>query len=98
MDTKMIQKIRDYLSTQPIIKAWLFGSFARGEETESSDVDILVVFDSSVEISLIGYIRIQYELEDLLGRKVDLVEDGRLLPFASAGADKDKMLIYERAS
>ncbi|MFS6555242.1 nucleotidyltransferase domain-containing protein, partial [Parabacteroides distasonis] len=41
----MIEKIRQYLSTQPVKKAWLFGSFSRGEESETSDVDILVEFD-----------------------------------------------------
>ena len=40
----MNQKIADYFKTQPIVRAWLFGSFARGEETPISDVDILVQF------------------------------------------------------
>lgn len=34
--------IAEYFKTQPVLKAWLFGSFARGEETPDSDVDILV--------------------------------------------------------
>ena len=41
-------------------------------------------------MSLIGYIRIQYELENIFGRKVDLVEDGSLLPFAVESANRDK--------
>ena len=45
MNTEMIETIRNYFSTQPVLKAWLFGSFARGEETPDSDVDILVLFD-----------------------------------------------------
>ena len=45
MRTEMLDTIREYFKTQPVLKAWLFGSFARGEETEDSDVDILVVFD-----------------------------------------------------
>ena len=46
MSTQMMnQKIADYFKTQPIERAWLFGSFARGEETPISDVDILVQFD-----------------------------------------------------
>jgi predicted nucleotidyltransferase len=36
----MNQKIADYFKTQPIERAWLFGSFARGEETPISDVDM----------------------------------------------------------
>jgi hypothetical protein len=42
MSTEMLETIREYFKTQPVLKAWLFGSFARGEETEDSDVDILV--------------------------------------------------------
>ncbi|MBP3286438.1 MAG: nucleotidyltransferase domain-containing protein [Prevotella sp.] len=37
----MTEKIAEYFKTQPVLKAWLFGSFARGEETPESDVDIL---------------------------------------------------------
>ena len=77
-------------------RAWLFGSFARGEEREDSDVDILVDFDDSV--SLLGHVRIMYGLEDQLGRKVDLVTNGTLLPFAEKTANQDKKLIYERAN
>ena len=98
MDARVIQKVREYLSTQPVLKAWVFGSFSRGEQTPSSDVDIIVVFDEKAEVSLIGYIRILYELENIFGRKVDLVEDGSLLPFAVESANRDRKLIYERAS
>lgn len=95
----MTKLIADYFKTQPVLKAWLFGSYARGEETPQSDVDILVVFDNrNGNISLLKHIAIAYGLEDLLGKKVDLITDGTLLPFAKSSADNDKILIYERAS
>ena len=54
MSTEAItKKIADYFKTQPVVKAWLFGSFARGEETSDSDVDILVEYDSNARISLL---------------------------------------------
>ena len=37
----MKQTLSDYFKTQPVLKAWLFGSFARDEETPLSDVDII---------------------------------------------------------
>ena len=43
----MTRVIAEYFKTQPVLKAWLFGSFARCEETENSDVDILFVPDRS---------------------------------------------------
>lgn len=55
-----------------VTRAGLFGSCARGEDTEISDVDILVEFGDN--LSLIDYMRIELNLEDILNRKVDLVE------------------------
>ena len=93
----MTQTIADYFKTQPVLKAWLFGSFARGEETPESDVDILVQFDHGQPIGLLRYAGMWREIEELIGRKVDLVEDGTLMPFAVESANRDKQLIYERA-
>ena len=100
MNNQLINVIRAYFATQPILKAWLFGSYARGEQTPDSDVDILVVFDeeNGRKVSLLRHIGIALGLEDLLGKKVDLITEGTLLPFAKETADKDKVLIYERAS
>ena len=93
----MIPKIQEFFRAQPIKKAWLFGSCSRGEETAESDVDILVEYDrQNVRISLMKMAGMMLELEDLLHRKVDMVELGRLLPFAQETANHDKFLIYER--
>ena len=94
----MTQMIADYFKTQPVQKAWLFGSFARGEETPNSDVDILVEFDKNARVSLMKHAGMIVELEHRLSRPVDLVVEGTLLPFAVESANKDKILIYERAN
>ena len=99
MSTKiMTQIIADYFKTQPVLKAWLFGSYARGEETPNSDVDLLVMFDHSTPIGLFAYARMHRELEEHLGRKVDLVEEGTLRPAAEKTAKKDMKIVYERAN
>ena len=100
MSTEMIETIREYFKTQPVLKAWIFGSYARGEETEDSDVDILVSFDqkSGKGVSLLKHISIALGLEDLINKKVDLITEGTLYPFVKETADKDKILIYERES
>jgi predicted nucleotidyltransferase len=92
----MTQQIAEYFKTQPVLKAWLFGSFARGEEREDSDVDVLVKFDRSIPIGLFAYVRMHRELEERLGRKVDLVEEGTLRPAAQQTANRDLKVIYER--
>ena len=79
-----------------IVKAWVFGSFARGEEKKDSDLDILVDYDPSANLSLLGAIRYKLDMEKLIGREVDLVENGYLKPFAIPSCERDKYLIYER--
>ena len=97
MTTDMIKNsLAEYFKAQPVLKAWLFGSFSREEQTPDSDVDILVLLDKSHPIGL-KFFGMWSDLENLLGRKVDLVSEGTLLPFAQESADKDKILIYERA-
>ena len=97
MSTKVMQQtIAEYFKTQPVLKAWLFGSFARGEQTADSDVDILVEYDKNARISLLTISHMMGELEKSTGRRIDLVEDGCLLPFAVESANRDKILIYER--
>ena len=99
MSTKTLTQIlAEYFKTQPVLKAWLFGSYARGEATPESDVDLLVEFDHSSPIGLFASARMWRELEERLGRQVDLVEDGTLLPFAVESANRDKKLVYERAN
>lgn len=91
----IIESLRKYFSTQPVLKAWLFGSFSRGEETKDSDIDIIVSLDKSRPVGL-KFFGMWTDLEELLGRKVDLVSEGTLLPFAKESVEKDKILIYVR--
>lgn len=93
----IIKIIADYFKTQPVLKAYLFGSFSRDEETDSSDIDILIVLDESQHIGM-KFFGMYEDLKDLLGRKVDLVTDRSLAPFARESVDRDKILIYERAA
>lgn len=99
MSKEFIEPIKSYMKTQPISKAWLFGSFSRGEEHQDSDVDILVQYDrKSAPVGLFTIIRIKQQLQQIVGREVDLVEDGTLMPFAMESANHDKILIYERGN
>jgi len=60
-----------------IKKLSVFGSFARGEQTKNSDIDMLVEFKSPVGF---GFFRASRYLEEILGRKVDLVTKDALRP------------------
>lgn len=95
----IIPVIQKYMKSQHILRAWLFGSCSRGEETPDSDIDIMVDYDNSNGIvSLFKMGGILMDLSDLLGRRVDLVERRGLMDFARGTAERDKILIYERPS
>ena len=99
MSTKTMTKmIAEYFKTQPVLKAWLFGSYSRGEEKPDSDVDILVEYDRSQRIGLFKISAMHLALERMLGRNVDLVDEETLFPWVSNHVNKEKELIYERAS
>ena len=94
---KLIPQIQAYLATQPVERAYLFGSCSRGEERPDSDVDLLVKLDYSKPIGM-RYFQMMTDLESKLGRTVDLVSEDGLLSFARPYVDHDKIMIYERAS
>lgn len=95
MDKDIIDIICQYFSRKPIEKAWVFGSFSRGEQRPDSDIDILITFVPNTKMGLQFFGMID-DLEKLLNRSVDLVVEGDMLPFAAKSANRDKKLIYER--
>lgn len=93
----IIPIIQKFMQSQPILRAWLFGSYSRGEETSDSDIDIMVDYDNSNGIvSLFKMGSILMDLTDLLGRKVDLVDRKGIMDFARNSIERDKILIYDR--
>ncbi len=95
MNANVRNIIVNYFRNQPVEKAWIFGSYSREEEREDSDVDIIVAFKKGERIGL-KYAAMVCDLEDLLQKRVDMVVEGTLLPFAQKSAEHDKVLIYER--
>ena len=96
MEQALINKLRTFFALQPVEKAWVFGSYLRGEESKESDINILVRFDKNANVTLFKYIGIVNALQSLLHKKIDLVEEGQLKDFAKESAEQDKILIYER--
>lgn len=96
MNALLINQLNEFFKEQPVEKVWVFGSFAREQETNDSDIDLLVRFKKGAKITLFIYASIVNKLEALLNRKVDLVEENQLKDFAKESADKEKRVIYER--
>jgi len=70
-----------------VIRIRVFGSFARGEMTEFSDLDLLVAFQPGK--SLLDLIGFKQDLEELLGRRVDIVSEGGVSPYLRARIFKE---------
>ncbi len=70
-------KIKKVLKRHGIVRAGIFGSYARGEQKKNSDVDILIQPPKGIGF---GFVGIQFELEDRLKRKVDLLSYGAIHP------------------
>ena len=70
---RKLEEKKDYIKeTFHVSEIGIFGSFIRGEQNASSDIDVLVEFEKGHK-DFFNYMRLKYYLEELLGREVDLV-------------------------
>jgi predicted nucleotidyltransferase len=87
------QKIAPILRDYGVRRASVFGSMARQEHTDSSDVDILI--EIGTPMGLITYSRLARELEEALGVSVDLVTPGSLNAHLRQHIERDLTPVYE---
>lgn len=95
LDNAKIESIKNYFKTRPVLKAYLFGSYARGVADYKSDVDILVDLDYSQRIGL-QFVQMKLDLEKLLNIKVDLVSSNGISKYIKPMVDVEKRLIYTK--
>ncbi len=95
LENSKIESIKQYFNTQPVLKAYLFGSYVRGQADSESDIDILVDLDYSQRIGL-RFVQMKIDLEDILNSKVDLVSSNGLSKYIKPIIDTEKMMIYAR--
>ena len=95
LTTFRLNQITEYLRNQPVLKAYIFGSYARKMEENHSDIDILIEIDYSQMIGL-HFIQIRLDLEQILHKKVDLVCIDALSTYIRPFVEQEKELIYEK--
>ena len=98
MEQEIKEKIVGYLRDTSVQRAYVFGSYARDEQTTASDVDLLLDFDPEAAVSLFDLGRILEDLKELLGKDVDVVTEDGLSPYLRPFIERDKKLIYERSA
>ena len=91
-----LDSIRTFFSTKPVLKAWLFGSYARGEASAESDVDLLVEVDYT-GLDVFDYLGWAGQLAHVLGKPVDLGSAKHILRFYRPFIEADQILLYEGA-
>lgn len=95
LNNEQIINIGNYFTDCPVLKAWIFGSYVRGDADRQSDIDILVDLDYSQRIGL-QFIKMKQDLEKILNKDIDLVTSNGLSEYIKPLIDKEKKLIYER--
>ena len=95
LDSAKIESIKTFFKTQPVLKAYIFGSYVRGMADGNSDIDILVDLDYSQRIGL-QFIKMKIDLKKLLNSKVDLVSSNGLSKYIKPKVDVEKRLILAK--
>lgn len=97
-ETINIDAVIAYLKNQPVKRVWLFGSYAAGDATAESDVDILIEYDYNEKIGILKHAEIIVALESILEKEVDLVPVDALRETLRPYIDINKIIIYERSA
>ncbi len=93
-----IAEIREYCAAQPILRLSVFGSAARDELTPESDIDLLVEYMPDASVGLFDMGGHLMDLQDIVGRNVDLVTPKGLCPYIRDEVLDDARQIYAKES
>ena len=93
---EIYENIVEELKAAGVSSVGVFGSFVRGDETENSDIDLLVDFSGRKRTSLFDALQIQDNLEKKIGRKIDLVTKTSVSPHILPHIQSEQVVLYER--
>jgi len=88
-----IERLIELCRQSGVVQIALFGSMARGEANQQSDIDLVVKF--SQPISLLQFAALERQLSEALGRKVDLLTEAAISPYLREKIKCDLQVIYE---
>lgn len=89
-----LRALQSELQAAGIVRLSLFGSTARNAARPDSDIDLLAKFDEARALSLLDVIRIENQIADLLGRPVDLIDEGTLKPRVRQTVDREAVRAF----
>jgi len=88
-----VNKLVELCRQNDVRRVGVFGSVARGEANEQSDIDLMVSF--SKRVSLLRMVALERQLSDALGRKVDLLTEAAISPYLRERVMRDLQVLYE---
>ncbi|MEO8854386.1 MAG: nucleotidyltransferase domain-containing protein [Ginsengibacter sp.] len=86
--------VQDYFKDKPVKKVYLFGSYARGDANEKSDVDLVFSLVDNTRITYFGLARYLVDLQNRFSKNVDLVEEEFVYPEIKEQIEKEKFLLF----
>ena len=92
--SKYSKEIKNYCKANKIAKLSLFGSYLANTQNEDSDVDLLVEFKNNTNYGLLDVARMERELSDMIGKKVDLRTPNELSKYFRDAVVKEATVFY----
>lgn len=89
---KLYTEIVDFLKSKGATKIAVFGSYVRDEETDMSDIDLIVTLPEN--ISLMKFVRIERELSEKIGKKVELLTEEYISPYLINSIRSEMKILY----
>lgn len=94
LSNEQIKIIQHFFQDTPVKKLYLFGSYARGDANEKSDIDLAFSLKEGTRISYFGLAKYLVGLEEKLNKKIDLVEEVLIYPRIKNIFEKEKKKIF----
>ncbi len=89
---KLYSEIVEFLKSKGATKVAVFGSYVRDEETRESDIDLIVTLPD--DISLMKFVRIERELSEKIGKKVELLTEEYISPYIINSIRSEMKILY----
>ncbi|HMT10974.1 MAG TPA: nucleotidyltransferase family protein [Ignavibacteria bacterium] len=89
---KLYSEIAEFLKSKGATKVAVFGSYVRNEETKDSDIDLIVTLPDNV--SLMKFVRIERELSDKIGKRVELLTEEYIGPYLINSVRSEMKILY----
>ncbi|MBS7645688.1 nucleotidyltransferase family protein [Candidatus Bathyarchaeota archaeon] len=90
------ERLAEICRRNDIVFMAVFGSFVRGEQNLKSDVDVAIEFDKNARKSLLDLVKVEEELTEIFGRKVDLGIFSSINPYIIDDVKREMRVIYEK--